>query len=221
MFGAGELLLARAMFEALPRATGQAGAPLSCLNHIDRRAAARLARSYLDGLDLLDRSHDRVVDKMPENTQYLGLIAALFPAATLIHCRRDVRDVALSIWLTEFGQLRWACDVEDIAGRIDDYRRLIDHWRCVLPSPILEVDYEEIVANPENAARKLVDWCGLEWDPACLAFYKTQRAVRTPSTAAVRQPVYSTSVARWKNYERRLARLFAKLKCDPRSRWSY
>ncbi len=211
----------REMFESLPETTGQTAAPLACLRHLDRAAASRLARTYLAGLDALDKSHDRLVNKMPENTHYLGLIAALFPGAKLIHCRRDVRDVALSIWTTEFGQLRWACDIDDIAGRIEDHRRLTDHWRRVLPVPILEVDYEAMVADLENTARQLVAWCSLEWDPACLAFHQTRRPVRTASTVSVRQPIYPTSVGRWKNYEHSLAPLFAKLTSDSRTGWSY
>jgi hypothetical protein len=148
---------------------------------------------------------------MPENTRYLGLIAALFPGAKVIHCRRDLRDVALSLWMTEFAQLRWACDMDDIAGRIEEHCRLIDHWRRVLPLPILEIDYEAMVAELENASRKLIQGCGLAWDPACLDFHKTRRPVRTPSTVSVRQPIYSTSVGRWKNYAHSLAPLFAKL----------
>jgi tetratricopeptide (TPR) repeat protein len=221
VFGAGELRLAREMFEALPSVTGRSGTPLQNLQYLDGEAARRLARVYLDGLDALDRAADRVVDKMPENTQFLGLIAALFPRAKVIYCRRDVRDVALSCWLTEFGLLRWGSDMGHIATRIEEHRRLMAHWRRVLPIPLLEVEYEAMVNNLESEARKLLAFCGLEWHPAALEFYKTRRPVRTPSTAGVRQPVYTTSVGRFRNYERSLTRLFEGLTCDPRSGWSY
>jgi hypothetical protein len=143
---------------------------------------------------------------------YLGLIATLLPRAKLIHCRRDVRDVALSCWMTNFLEVRWACDPDQIARRIDEHSRLIEHWRRVLPLPMLEVDYEALVADLETNARAIVEWCGLEWDPACLEFHMTSRPVRTSSVEQVRQPVYTSSVGRWKNYERSLATLFAKLK---------
>jgi hypothetical protein len=201
--------------------TGRPGTPLDCLPYVDKAAATRLASAYLDGLDALDCAASRVVDKMPENTQFLGLIAALFPRAKVIHCRRDVRDVALSCWLTEFGLLRWGSDMSHIATRIEEYRRLIAHWRRVLPIPILEVDYDAMVNNLEVEARTLMAFCGLEWHPRALTFYETRRPVRTPSTAGVRQPVYSTSVGRWRNYERSLAPLFLGLTCDPHSGWSY
>ena len=116
---------------------------------------------------------------MPDNTVYLGLIATLFPRAKLIHCRRDVRDVALSCWMTNFLEVRWACDPDQIARRIEEHNRLMEHWRRVLPVPMLEVDYEALVADLETNARAIVAWCGLEWDPACLEFHKTKRPVRT------------------------------------------
>ena len=87
----------------------------------------------------------------------------------------------------------------------------MEHWRKALPVPLLEADYEETVADLEGAARRLVAWCGLEWEPACLAFYETRRQVSTASASQVRQPIYSRSVGRWRNYEDALGPLFARL----------
>jgi tetratricopeptide (TPR) repeat protein len=215
VFGAGELRLARETFEAVPAALGRSEAPLDCMEYLDCTAAQDLARRHLNELAALNDSADRVVDKMPENTLYLGLIAALFPRAKLIHCRRDVRDVALSCWMAHFAQVRWACDADHIASRIHEYQRVMNHWRWVLPVPVFEVDYEAMVADPERVARELVAWCDLEWHPGCLEFYKTRRPVRTTSVAQVRRPIHNNSVGRWKNYESSLAPLFAKLKTDP------
>jgi hypothetical protein len=217
VFGAGELQLARDTFRAIPEVTRCSGLPHECLDHLGRDALVRLARQHLDKLAERNALADRVVDKMPENTLYLGLMAALFPRAKVIHCRRDVRDSALSCWLTNFGQVRWACDQDDIASRIGEYQRMMHHWRRVLPVPIFEVDYESIVAELEPESRKLLAWCGLEWDPACLAFYKTRRPVRTASALQVRRPVYGTSVGRWRNYQSSLAGLFSKLADRARS----
>ncbi|HKI17331.1 MAG TPA: sulfotransferase, partial [Isosphaeraceae bacterium] len=211
VFGAGELRLARQTFEAIPEATGRADGPLDCLQYLDREAVLRLAARHLDALTALDGSAERVVDKMPENTLYLGLIATMFPHAKLIHCRRDLNDVALSCWMTHLAQVRWACDPDHIASRIKEYQRIMGHWRQVLPVSVFELDYEAMVADIEGVSQKLVAWCGLEWDPACLDFFKTRRPVRTASVAQVRQPVYRGSVGRWKNYERALAPLFAKI----------
>jgi tetratricopeptide (TPR) repeat protein len=215
VFGAGELQLVRQTFAAVPQAVGRSEAPLDCVPYIDGHAVNNLASQHLSRLSAIDNSADRVVDKMPENTLYLGLIAALFPRARLIHCRRDARDVALSCWMTHFAQVRWACDPEHITSRIQEYQRVMKHWRRVLPVPVFEVHYEAMVADPERTARDLVAWCGLEWNPACLEFYKTRRPVRTTSVAQVRKPLYSSSIARWKNYERLLAPLFAKIEADP------
>ena len=113
--------------------------------------------------------------------------------------------------MTNFRHIRWASEADDIAARFRDYQRVMEHWRRVLPVPMLEVDYEETVVDLEGIARRLVAWCGLEWEPACLAFHETRRPVRTASVAQVRQPIYQRSVGRWKNYEKVLGELFTKL----------
>ena len=170
-----------------------------------------LAQRHLDQLADLNGTAARVVDKMPENYAFLGLLATIFPCAKFIHCRRDLRDVAVSCWMTHFVDLRWSDDPEHIVAHVGEYRRLMEHWRAVLPVPLLEVNYEETVADLEGTARRLVDWCGLEWEPSCLNFHASNRPIRTASTVQARQPVYSRSVGRWRNYERELNGLFAAL----------
>jgi tetratricopeptide (TPR) repeat protein len=210
--GAGELVLVRRSFEAIPTALGRPEGPVHCLPHLDAAGVRRLAEQHLRWLDGHDgAAAERVVDKMPDNYVYLGLLAAMFPGAVLIHCRRDLRDVAVSCWMTNFRSIRWANDPDHIATRFAQYRRVMDHWRAVLPLPIHDVDYAETVSDLEGVARRLVAACGLGWEPACLDFHRTRRAVRTASVAQVRQPIYTQSVARWKNYEQALAGLFARL----------
>jgi len=114
--------------------------------------------------------------------------------------------------MTTFKEIRWANDQEQIAARFQDYGRMMEHWRAVLPVPVLEVDYEETVADLEKVARRLVAWCGLDWDLRCLEFQKAKRPVRTASVVQVRQPLYKTSVGRWRHYEQALAPLFARLR---------
>ena len=218
VFGAGELRLVWDILDLLPQAAGRDAPPLDCIAHVDQKAVGALAQRHESALEAMGGTALRVVDKMPENTLYLGWIATLFPLAILIHCRRDLRDVACSCWMTHLAHVRWACDPDHIATRINDHLRLMDHWHQVLPVPILEVDYESLVANPEREARELVAWCGLDWDPACLNFHENRRPVRTASAAQVRQPVHSRSVGRWKNYEGPLATLFAKIEEEPGSR---
>jgi hypothetical protein len=181
-------------------------------DYLDGLAVQRLAERHLEALRALDGGRaERIVDKMPDNNQYLGLLAILFPRAVFIHCRRDLRDTAVSCWSTDFRSIRWANDPGHIASRFRQYRRLMDHWRTVLPTPIHDVDYEETAADLEGVARRLLAACGQKWDAACLEFHRTQRPVRTASVSQVRQPVYKTSVARWKHYQRELADLFAAL----------
>jgi tetratricopeptide (TPR) repeat protein len=214
VFGAGELRYARDTFESLPRVMSREATPIECIPNVDRATASRLAQRHLERLRALDDQAPRVVDKMPDNYLYLGLIATLFPRAKLIHCRRDLRDVAVSCWMTNFRHIRWAFDPGHITSCFREYRRVMDHWHQVLPVPLLEVDYEETVADLEGVARRLVAWCGLEWEPACLAFHQNRRPVRTASVSQVRQPIYQRSVARWRHYEKALGGLFAELSGD-------
>jgi tetratricopeptide (TPR) repeat protein len=210
VFGAGELPLARANFTALADDGNEARA-FDALLRLDAAGIQHLAAKHLDALGKLNETAPRVVDKMPDNYLYLGLLAMLFPNAKFIHCRRDLRDVAVSCWMTNFRHIRWASDTGDIARRFHDYQRLMDHWPGVLPVSLLEVDYEDTVADLEGVARRLVCWCGLDWEPACTAFHEAKRPVRTASVTQVRQPIYKRSVARWKHYESALAELFGKL----------
>ncbi len=174
--GAGELRLARRSFEAIPTVLGSSAAPLECVPNLTAPAIRELARRHEDALrNLAAPGAERVVDKMPDNYMYLGLLAALFPQAVFIHCRRDLRDIAVSCWMTDFRSIRWANEPEHISSRFHQYRRLMDHWQGVLPLPIHEVSYEDTVANLEGVARRLVEACGLDWEPACLEFHRTQR----------------------------------------------
>jgi hypothetical protein len=208
VFGAGELSLAREDFVSL--GAGDSAA-LAALSRLDQATVQRLAGDHLERLRALNADRARVADKMPQNYLYLGLLAALFPQAKFMHCRRDLRDIAVSCWMTDLLRVGWTNDPDHMASCFEEYVRIMDHWRQVLPVPLLEVHYEETVADLEGVARRLVDWCGLEWEPACLAFHESKRPVRTASLVQVRQPVNSRSVGRWKNYEQSLAPLFARL----------
>ncbi len=213
--GADELPLAQRSFESIPGVLGSPGTPLGCVPDLDRDAVDRLAEQHLAWLSELECGPaERVVDKMPGNYMHLGLLATLFPRATFIQCRRDLRDVAVSCWMTDFRMIPWANDPDHIAAHFACYLRIMDHWRSVLPVPIHEVDYEDAVADLEGVARRLIATCGLEWEAQCLEFYKSPRPVRTASVTQVRQPIYSRSVGRWRNYEQTLAKLFAKLPAD-------
>jgi tetratricopeptide (TPR) repeat protein len=212
VFGAGELKLTRQSFDAIPSVVESPGPALDNISRLTPSALGRLAEQHLRRLETLVQGNpaERIVDKMPDNYIYLGLLAAMFPRAVFIHCRRDLRDVALSCWITDFRpeNIPWASDPHYMGSRFEQYLRLMDHWRRVVPAQIHELNYEDTVADLEGAVRNLLAACGLEYETACLEFQKTQRRVKTASLGQVRQPIYSRSVARWRNYESELADLF-------------
>jgi tetratricopeptide (TPR) repeat protein len=212
--GAGELRLARRTFESIPTVVGRDDAWFHGLAVLDAAAVADLASRHLGALQaIIDRDRpgfvpDRVVDKMPDNYHYAGLLSIIFPNATLIHVRRDPRDIALSCWMNQFRSIRWANDLEHLIGRLDGHRRLTDHWRTVLQARVHEVFYERLVENFDSEAKRLLELCGLDWEPACRQFHQTSRPVHTASVTQVRQPLYHKSVARWKHYEDSIKLLF-------------
>jgi tetratricopeptide (TPR) repeat protein len=208
VFAAGEIKLVHETLIALARPGGDL---IGGLRQMDRQLVQDLAARHLARLSAYSGTALRVVDKLPENYLYLGPLAVLFPRAKFIHCRRDLRDVALSCWMTHFQEVRWANDRDHILSQFREHQRIMEHWRKVLPARLLEVDYEETVANLEAAARRLVEFCGLAWEPGCLRFYEAKRPVSTASAVQVRQPAYDTSVHRWNHYARLLESLFARL----------
>jgi hypothetical protein len=111
--------------------------------------------------------------------------------------------------MSDFRSIRWANDTGHLAARICEYRRLAEHWGRAFPVPILSIEYADVVYDLQGVARRLVDACRLDWDPACLEYHRTKRVVRTASLTQVRQPIYKSSLARWKHYERELAELIA------------
>jgi hypothetical protein len=113
--------------------------------------------------------------------------------------------------MTHFQEIGWANDQVHIAAQFQEYQRIMDHWRKVLPAPLLEMDYEDAVEDLEGSARRLIAWCGLEWEPNCLKFHEAKRPVSTASAFQVRQPIYKTSLQRWRHYEQPLASLFARI----------
>jgi tetratricopeptide (TPR) repeat protein len=176
----------------------------------------QLADVQLTRLETLGSGATRVIDKLPDNVFMLGIIATLFPSARIIVCTRDPRDIGLSCYFQKFadGQLMFSYSLADCGARHRETARLIAHWRDVLPLRMLEISYEKLVADLEGESRRLVSFLGLDWEPAYLAFHQTQRTVQTASGWQVRQPLYGSSVGRWRCYERHLRPLFAALEVD-------
>ena len=178
-----------------------------------RRQVAAQWRRQLDALRRQAGKPEAryIVDKLPDNYSLIGWILTLFPEAILIHMRRDPRDVALSCWLTQFGAIRWACHEAHIVHRIAQYRRIMQHWRQVLPGRLIEMDYEKLVREQEGESRRLLAAMGLDWHDDCLRFYESDRLVRTASITQVRQPAHTRSTARWRHYEAAIPALFRPL----------
>ena len=181
--------------------------PESLLQALDRYVAASTRHAPPGAL--------RLVDKAPLNFFYLGLIAMMLPRARVIWCRRDPRDVAVSIYGENFSlEERLATSLAGIGHYINQQNRLMRHWQSVLPVPILELQYERLVSSIETESRRIVDFIGLPWDPACLDFHLSERGVQTPSRWQVKQPVHTRSIGRWRNYEPALQPLLEVLDPD-------
>ena len=177
--------------------------PGQVASELDEKSSRLLATEYLTALrDGSPENVLRISDKSPLNCFQLAFVAVLFPNARVVHCTRDARDNALSIWMENFNpDQRYATDFDDLAFFNREYRRLMAHWKEHLPLQMLEFDYEQTVGDLEGRARSLIQFLGVPWDVSCLDFHSSQRAVQTPSRWQVRQPVYRSSICRWKNYE--------------------
>jgi tetratricopeptide (TPR) repeat protein len=199
--GAGELTLLDEIVKKLPNLmhNQQSGEDLLAV-------LRKLGQEYLDQVRTLAPQQRFIVDKMPDNFRYLGLIHLMLPQAKIIHAVRDPMDTCFSCYTQDFsGGHDYSYDPEMLGRRYQRYRTLMTYWSNILPSErILDLHYEKNIAGPEREARRLLEHIGLPWNPVCLRFYQTERTVHTASVAQVRLPIYTSSVARWKHFEQRL-----------------
>ena len=204
--GAGELRRLHALVDGI----GDFPAPIADLTAAQTRA---LGEGYLDYIAPLAAGRARSVDKMPSNFLYCGLIRLILPDARIVHCRRDPVDTCLSCYTKLFaGEQAFTYDQKELGRHHRAYQALMAHWRATLPaSHFLEVDYEAMVEDLEGQTRRILDFLGLPWDEACLRFHETKRPVRTASVNQVRQPIYSTSVGRWRKHAAHLQPLLEAL----------
>ena len=196
--------------DLLPRAMSSLGVDAGALLADPDATSARAARAFGDVgqayatmLAHVAPEAARVTDKALENFAALGLIHLALPNAKIIHTRRDPIDTGLSCFQKLFGgDLPYTYDLGELGRYHRAYARLMDHWRAVLPAGVmLEVDYEAATADLEGEARRIIDHCGLDWDDRCLDFHQTRRWVHTASAAQVREPIYRSSVGKWRAYE--------------------
>jgi tetratricopeptide (TPR) repeat protein len=201
VFGGGEVVFWSSAYDAYRDAKRQG------------RSAAQLIPGFADGylaqLRSLSNDAARIVDKMPVNFMYAGLIHAALPRARIIHLSRHPIDTCLSIYFQNFFNIGpYANDLHALAHYYGEYRRIAQAWRTILPaSALLEVPYEGLVTEQERWTRRMLDFVGLPWDPRCLDFHRAERAVITASRWQVRQQIHAGSMARWRNYERHVAPL--------------
>lgn len=182
-------------------------------------AIAQACLDDLAGVKAGNKQAQRVTDKLPGNFLRVGMIHAAFPNARIIHVRRHPVDNCLSIYFQHFrGDHPYAYDLENLASYRREYDRLMQHWREVMPADrYFEFDYEDLVADQEGMSRRLVAFCGLEWDDACLDFHENERAIKTASIWQVRQKIYTSSVQRWRHYEAHISPLMALLETSPQA----
>ncbi|MDQ8205598.1 sulfotransferase [Pelagicoccus sp. SDUM812003] len=214
--GAGELGVIPRVIAGLERWERQTGSGRSypdCIDDLDPTVSRGVAESVLSELREYAPDAARVVDKLPHNFENVGLIKFLFPNAKIISVRRDPRDIAVSNYFTDYaakhGGMGFAYDLDWIGEQLADHNLLMFHWQEVFPEQILEIQYEDVIANPEASARRLLDYIGVDWEPQVLKFNELERPVKTASVWQVRQPIYQTSKAKWRRYEGHLAPLIA------------
>jgi hypothetical protein len=176
---------------------------------IDKAGLAGWAADYVAGLHRRAPDARHITDKMPANFLAVGLINMMLPNAKIIHVSRNPVDTCLSCFMQLFGSgQEQTYDLAELGRYYADYARLMEHWRSVLPDgAFLDAQYEDIVADQETQARRMIAFCGLDWNDACIDFHKNKRSILTASVTQVRQPIYKSSVERWRHYEKFLGPL--------------
>ncbi len=204
--GAGELKTLAQIIMSYFCAQGSVGFP-DCMGHLDGADLDQLGADYIKKLKCLSGSPKFITDKMPENYFYIGIIKLALPNAKVIHCKRDPADNGLSLFKSYFpgGGHHYAYELGEIGRYLGFFNNLMDHWHEVIPGFVHDIQYEDLVADQVGQTRALLDFCGLEWDDACLKFYKTDRPVNTVSVEQVRRPIYKSSVQSWKRFEVQLS----------------
>ena len=210
VYGAGELL---ELLNIIQRdVSGISGYPGN-VPGLDRSILTQWADDYVDALHQYNRDARYITDKKPDNFWAIGLIHAMLPNAKIVHVNRNPVDTCLSCFTKLFsGSMQYTYDLRELGRYYVDYARLMEHWRTVLPAgAFLDVQYEEVTADLESQVRRILDYCGLEWNDTCIQFHKHKRSIGTASMAQARLPIYKSSVERWRSYEKHLATLLEAL----------
>jgi hypothetical protein len=174
----------------------------SMLKTIDAKSLRSFGEAYINDTRVHRGQAPFFIDKMPNNFRHIGLINLILPNAKIIDARRHPMGCCFSAFKQLFheGQ-EFSYGLKEVGTYYKDYVDLMDHWDEVLPGKVLRVQYEEVVADLETQVRRILDYCELDFEESCVSFYQTDRAVRTPSSEQVRQPIYKSGVEQWKNFE--------------------
>lgn len=208
VFGAGELsYLIQIVQQASPIIHGK-GFPADIAS-LSPAVLTQYGQEYITSISALAPKAKHITDKMPANYLLMGLIPLMLPNAKIIHVKRDPIDTCLSCFTRLFNDPQSATyELKELALHYQNYLKLMDHWRNVMPpDQFIEVQYEDVVKDTEAQAKRLIQYCQLKWDKRCLDFYKNERPIRTASVTQVRQPVYDSSINRWRDYEKFLTPL--------------
>jgi len=206
LYGAGELEFMQQQVRYLSENNDkQSISHAGTTRQLNQQQVKQQADNYLRDLQKLQPESKGIVDKLPGNYLRLGLIRLLFPQARIIHCRRDPMDTCWSCFQQNFEKgLSFSNNLKNLGFAYLNYIRLIEHWHKTLSTEILDINYEQLIENPADQSRRLLQYCGLKWDPAVLDYHQQVRPVSSASQWQVRQPLYKTSIGRWKNYQQYL-----------------
>lgn len=186
--------------------------PLNC-ERLTSNTLDEFATQYYKKLESISPTASYITDKMPHNFLYLGLISQLFPNTKIIHCRRNPIDTCLSIYFQNFHEKHnYANSLSDLGHYYVEYTRLMDHWIKTLNIDVYEIQYEDLVSNPTDEIKNLLNFMEIEWEESCLRFHESDRYIATASHNQVREPIYTKSLNRWKHYEANLGSLIEALK---------
>lgn len=201
VFAAGELDDFYLLVRSLERSDGARIDYPERVPELGGPALRAIGAGYVDRLRRRAPAARRITDKMPTNWWLTGLIHLALPNARIIHTRRDAVDTCVSCFTTLFLGQDWSYELGELARYYRAYAATMAHWRAVLPGGVmLEIDYEDVVADLEGQARRILAHCGLDWNEACLDFHRVRRPIKTASAAEVHKPIYQSSVGRWRRY---------------------
>jgi len=211
VFGAGEISdIVNIILNENPKITGKTFPEI--IPTLEKNEVRHLAETYLTKIRSLAENEILVSNKMPSNFLFIGMIRLMFPGAKIIHCKRDPADTCLSCFKNYFpnGQ-EFSYDLSELGKYYTFYQQLMNHWHATLPGYIYDLNYEDLIIDQENQTQRLLHFCELPWDDACLSFHNSSRAIRTVSIEQARKPIYKSSIQGWKRYKNQLAPLLKEL----------